>query len=235
VVKRRATNFLIACSALLCLASAAMWCRSHYRNDRLTYTFGQPRGQWVIDRHRFVLTTPPGIAKAVEAISVGSGDGRIILTHIGFVIPRGQRLLQPGEPEPDYAADFPYNAARDTGFAIEHPPEPRWVSRGFATRRTLGFARAEGSWMMSFSYWAAPAWLVHGEEYEIPFWVLILTFAIPPALRIVNVARRRRRFGAGRCQACGYDLRATPERCPECGAAAAPVTAATAVIPRAGQ
>ena len=42
---------------------------------------------------------------------------------------------------------------------------------------------------------------------------------------IVLVARwgvRQRRRHDGLCPVCGYDLRATPGRCPECGAVARP-------------
>ena len=53
----------------------------------------------------------------------------------------------------------------------------------------------------------------------VPHWFLAALFAAPFVLRLAAYRRRRRREGlADRvCAACGYDLRATPGRCPECG------------------
>jgi hypothetical protein len=48
----------------------------------------------------------------------------------------------------------------------------------------------------------------------VPYWVVCPALVVLPAWRW---ARRRRSAAPGLCSQCGYDLRATPHRCPECG------------------
>jgi hypothetical protein len=54
----------------------------------------------------------------------------------------------------------------------------------------------------------------------LPHWVIAIPLAMLPALWLVLDIRRRMRAGRvmqGQCVHCGYDLRAIPDRCPECG------------------
>jgi hypothetical protein len=53
--------------------------------------------------------------------------------------------------------------------------------------------------------------------FVVPHWFWVAAFALPPVLRLLAWRRRRRRVRLGHCPACGYDLRASTGRCPECG------------------
>jgi hypothetical protein len=54
-------------------------------------------------------------------------------------------------------------------------------------------------------------------EWAFPMELPALLFAAFPALTIRRALRRRNRRRRGRCLQCGYDLRASAERCPERG------------------
>ena len=51
----------------------------------------------------------------------------------------------------------------------------------------------------------------------IPAWLPIGLLMIMPVRREMRLWRVGRRLRNGLCARCGYDLRATPDRCPECG------------------
>jgi hypothetical protein len=97
------------------------------------------------------------------------------------------------------------------GFSFE-----RWDSRAEpfiwpsgTSANALGFAAEHKS-------------LGEGEDYTlvVPYYALTLALLAPPLVWWVRFRRRARAAAGLRCAGCGYDLRATPDRCPECGRAA---------------
>jgi hypothetical protein len=58
---------------------------------------------------------------------------------------------------------------------------------------------------------------LHPPGIKFPILMLALAFAGLPMIQFRRRTRLRRRLAKGVCPVCGYDLRATPERCPECG------------------
>jgi len=54
-------------------------------------------------------------------------------------------------------------------------------------------------------------------EIALPFWLTTSLLVIPGLLAWRRTVLRRSRLRSHRCLSCGYDLRGSPERCPECG------------------
>jgi hypothetical protein len=60
-------------------------------------------------------------------------------------------------------------------------------------------------------------WTFSYKTVVIRLWPVAIAAAMPTLLKLAFVVRARRRNRFAQCSHCGYDLRATPDRCPECG------------------
>ena len=189
-MKRRLLNLLTALSLLLCLATVALWARSYFRSDCLTYS--QP-------------TLEPELFRASYLIGVSG---------------RGNAWVAFDWTEHEYHPTQPSPAEVDLEEETESPPTAGWehetdrpedVSEHF-DHRAWGF----GFEVEPRSRWQSPPGY-HRWAVAFPLWAAAAAFAALPAARLFRRVRRRRRAAAGVCSRCGYDLRATPGRCPECG------------------
>ena len=87
-------------------------------------------------------------------------------------------------------------------------------------RGSLGFSVGEAGPPL-----AGPGVYVRIAWVSVPHWAVALpvgAVAVGLTAAAARWRRRDRRLAAGLCPQCGYDLRASPDRCPECGSAAAP-------------
>jgi DNA-directed RNA polymerase subunit RPC12/RpoP len=75
----------------------------------------------------------------------------------------------------------------------------------------LGFGAQVGRLGSKSSLWA------QCDEIFVPIWLLVALFASPLVIRVRRKLERHHRLRAGRCATCGYDLRGSKDRCPECG------------------
>ena len=115
----------------------------------------------------------------------------------------------------------------------KHP----WSYREFrwSPRREEGVG-ARSAEALGFAWRDVPT----GWSLYVPCSLTTAVLWTPAAIWVIRRGRRARRRRSGRCTQCGYDLRGTPDRCPECGAvpAAAPSNdrnpaARTTVVARA--
>jgi hypothetical protein len=197
-LKSLARKFVAALTALALVASiatAALWLRSYRCRDRLSF------------RHKLEFIDQD---KTIESIG-----GRIILSsdvtrHLPlspaseqYRFQRQTQELAPGE-----AASM--IQSNDRLLAIQG-----WGHWGFGSLRTTFVQSTHSDWDR------LPSNDVLADDYEklvIPDWAIVVAMlALPIQCLSTYVRTSRISCRIGRCCNCGYDLRATPDRCPECG------------------
>jgi hypothetical protein len=191
-------NGLTWLSLLFCIGTVVLWVRSYQRTDALVW-LGHNAGQRLEEGQPFrvrwvVLCSARGQFGFFQSTLAMSGEGA------GGV---GRRM----------AASF--QRTRENGWHYERENADGYLS-------TMMSYESDGGFKLGDSRRRSPLMpnltSVSEEHYlAIPCWLALLAGALFPAIPAIY-PRLRRRPRPGFCPRCNYDLRATPERCPECGA-----------------
>jgi hypothetical protein len=212
VIRRRLFNVATAASLLLCVATAVMWLRSYWVNDRLT------RGRGPSDC--LLVFSDDGWLRISMAGDVRAAEGHWSLTSESAIAVR-KRLAE-------VCQDFLKTSS--AGFATK--PEANHSVTFLPAFEFLGtppppspFA-FPGVWYRSFAGWLAmPTSPIDDSGPQTPIHILEITWAWPTIigsiLPLIWLGRHgywRWRMQRGLCHACGYNLTAnTSGICPECG------------------
>lgn len=107
---------------------------------------------------------------------------------------------------------------------------PHWKDQPGGAAFRKRFPAMRDSRLFGFWYYAGPSfgtdvngivWMTGSNwGFSIPHWfIALLCGIVPMRWLLIQLQRLRasRIAGQGTCINCGYDLRATPDRCPECG------------------
>ena len=183
-------NGLAAASLLLSLALVAEWVRSHQIRDGVVCRIHGP-------------VPPYGRALWAE---VSLEEGRLNIDEVEHQPDNTSESWRVGDIR---GSDGPSPAWRSAPATRQFSPQPRSIWN------RLGFSH--GTYRLAISPFLSNPYIFDHREWSVPIWMTFCVIELPASLWFLAAWKRYRRKQRGGCPVCGYDLRATPDRCPECG------------------
>jgi hypothetical protein len=189
-MRRKLFTLAAAMSAVLCVGVCVLWVRSYIATDQLFWQGWEDEDDRSYWRQDAILSGRGGV-----------GMNRIVQSGPRDSYRRASdQMLARHDPVRFHRTE----PAAYPQFHVGVGDEPVWG--GF---KRGGFAHLEAGHSRPMAY---------GWQVVAPYWALLAATAVLPLAWGWRWRRRRRLVAIGHCDSCGYDLRATPDRCPECGA-----------------
>ena len=189
-MKRRLFNLAAAVSLVLCVATVAVWVRSHW----------------------------PGAIVQVRYVHSPKSD-ETHWHHLQARALRGALAFQLNQRHFSPAYFQRQSTQRLEAFRRSYPPGLDWrishaVQTIYHSRPTLAIRLKHHDDSLASGY---PS---HTWVFAIHCWLPTALLLVIPSLWVVRFRQATLTKCRGLCPTCGYDLRASPDRCPECGAVA---------------
>jgi hypothetical protein len=224
---RRLIQILTAISFISLLGVTAFWVRSYWKSEHFQFTWKKQLWELNSADGKFWIDNEPEIARQKAAMQPEASD-------LYGSIDAKEKESREGEHIVEMLMTMTVNNAANSqryyigGVPDDPPPRkspeipPEKLEKMFrdasdnATKLNGEVSKLHYKWLSLYGAMLS----LHARSITLPPPLFVIGTLILPALAYRSRLIRRIRVQVGLCGICGYDLRATPERCPECGAVA---------------